>query len=314
MQCHIEVNISALNRCVTDIILDRNLNKIYGNYDIDALNAQYDLRPLWPDVPEVIKFRETESARVRQELSGCLDLSYDQGEGNKLDVFSTSDVREPGPALIYIHGGYWQLSDKNDTTYIAPAFLSSGISFISINYTLAPKATMDQIVTECRNAVRWIYRNSLEFGVDNKKLFLAGHSAGGHLTAMMLATDWNKYDPEMPRVPINGACALSGVYNLEPVRLSFLNKVLGLKVDDALRNSPIYLEPVSDVPLILSVGGRETDEFKRQQNEFLATWSAKGLGVTEISAPNCHHYTIVEHFGDPESALHQATIAMIRKD
>ena len=93
-----------------------------------------------------------------------------------------------------------------------------------------------------------------------------------------------------------------------------MNKVLGLKVDDALQNSPVYLDPASDVPLILSVGERETDEFKRQQNEFLATWSAKGLGVMEIAAPNCHHYTIVEHFGDAESALHQAMVAMIRQD
>ena len=290
------------------------MNNIYGSYDIHALNAQYDLRPLWPDVPEVIKYRETESARVRQKLSGYQDLSYGEGKGHKLDVFSASDVRGLGPALIYIHGGYWQLSDKNDTTYIAPAFLSSGISFITINYSLAPIATMGQIVEECRSAVRWIYQNASEFGIDSKKLFLAGHSAGGHLTAMMLATDWKKYDPGMPKVPINGACALSGIYDLEPVRLSFLNKVLGLKVDDALQNSPVYLDPASDVPLILSVGERETDEFKRQQNEFLATWSAKGLGVMEIAAPNCHHYTIVEHFGDAESALHQAMVAMIRQD
>ena len=119
------------------------MNKIYGSYDIHALNAQYDLRPLWPDVPEVIKYRETESARVRQNLSGYQDLSYGEGKGHKLDVFSASDVRGLGPALIYIHGGYWQLSDKNDTTYIAPAFLGGDDGKSLFTGSGAP--TMEQI-------------------------------------------------------------------------------------------------------------------------------------------------------------------------
>ncbi len=285
---------------------------VYRNYDQAALDAQYDLRPIWPDVPQVVAFRETESARVRTRVPGRLDLAYGAAPKETLDVFPPTNGRGAAPALIYIHGGYWQLSDKNDTTYIAPAFLEAGIAFITINYTLAPESDMDGIVAECRRAVAWVWAHADEIGVDRNRLFVAGHSAGGHLTAMMVATDWRSVDPELPAVPFKGACALSGLYDLEPIRLSFLNEKIGLRPEDAARNSPLLLDPLSDVPLILSVGEIETDEFRRQQDELFAAWSAKGLAVEEVAAPGCHHYTIVGHFGDPASALHRATVAMIR--
>ena len=104
------------------------MEEIYRGYGQDALNAQYDLRPLWPDVPEVIAHRENESARVRNRIPGRLDIAYGDGPGEILDVFPPSNRRGGSPALIYIHGGYWQLSDKSDTSYIAPAFLDAGIA------------------------------------------------------------------------------------------------------------------------------------------------------------------------------------------
>jgi arylformamidase len=290
------------------------LNAIYREYDQKGLDAEYDLRPLWPDVPEVVAHRENESARVRGRIPGRLGVAYGTSPKETLDVFPPLNGRAGAPALIYIHGGYWQLSDKDDTTYIAPAFLDSGIVFVTLNYTLAPDADMDRIVDECRRAIAWIWKNAAEIGVDPDRLYVAGHSAGGHLTAMLLTTDWRNVDPALPAMPFKGACALSGLYDLEPVRLSFLNEVLGLTPELAARNSPLYLDPLADIPLILSVGDRETDEFKRHQTELFAAWSAKGLAVEEVPAPDCHHYTIVGHFGDPATELHKAMIAMIRDD
>ncbi len=288
--------------------------EVYRGYDQDALNAQYNLRPLWPDVPEVIAHRENESARVRDRIPGRLDIAYGDGAAERLDVFPPSNGRGGGPALIYIHGGYWQMSDKNDTTYIAPAFLDAGIAFVTLNYTLAPAGRLDRMVDECRRAIAWIWRNADEIGVDRNRLYLAGHSAGGHLTAMMLATDWAEVDADLPRTPIKGACALSGLYDMEPIRLCFVNDALGLKPEDVPGNSPLYLDPLADIPLILSVGENETEEFKRHQTELYAAWSTKGLAVEEIPAPDCHHYTIVGHFGDAGSALHRAMIDMMRED
>ncbi|CAN0499810.1 unnamed protein product, partial [Discosporangium mesarthrocarpum] len=230
-----------------------------------ALDGEYNLRPLWPDVPDVITHRENESAAVRGRIPGRLNVAYGSEPKQTLDVFPPSNGRAGAPALIYIHGGYWQMSDKDDTTYIAPAFLDAGIAFITLNYTLAPDADIGAMVDECRRAVAWIHRNAAEIGVDAERLYVAGHSAGGHLTAMLLATDWSAVDPSLQAIPFKGACALSGLYDLEPIRLTFLNDVLGLDPDGAARNSPLYLDPMTDIPLILSVGELETDEFKRHQ-------------------------------------------------
>lgn len=290
------------------------MTSIYREYDQEALDAEYNLRPLWSDVPEVIAHRENESAAVRSRIPGRLNIAYGSEPKETLDVFPPSNGRAGAPALIYIHGGYWQMSDKDDTTYIAPAFLDAGIAFITLNYTLAPDGNMDVMVEECRRAVAWVHHNAAEIGVDPEQLYLAGHSAGGHLTAMMLATDWSAVDPALPAMPFKGACALSGLYDLEPLRLTYLNDVLGLNAEAAARNSPLYLDPMADIPLILSVGEKETDEFKRHQTELYAAWSAKGLAVEEIPAPDCHHYTIVGHFGDPASALHKAMLNMMRAD
>ena len=289
------------------------MDAIYREYDQQELDAEYNLRPLWPDVPEVVAHRENESARVRGRIPGRLNIAYGTSAKETLDVFPPSNGRAGAPALIYIHGGYWQLSDKDDTTYIAPAFLDAGIAFVTLNYTLAPEADMDRIVDECRHAIAWIWNNAAEIGVDCERL-VAGHSAGGHLAAMLLATDWRAVDPTLPAMPFKGACGLSGLYDLEPIRLTFLNEVLGLSPEQVRRNSPLYLDPLADIPLILSVGDRETGEFKRHQTELFAAWSAKGLAVEELPAPDCHHYTIVGHFGDPATDLHKAMIAMIRDD
>lgn len=290
------------------------MTAVYSDYDQQALDAEYNLRPLWPDVPDVIAHRENESAAVRGRIPGRLNIAYGAEAKQTLDVFPPSNGRAGAPALIYIHGGYWQMSDKDDTTYIAPAFLDAGIAFITLNYTLAPDGDMDLMVDECRRAVAWVHHNAAEIGVDAERLYIAGHSAGGHLTAMLLATDWAAVDASLPAMPFKGACALSGLYDLEPIRLTYLNAVLGLDPEQASRNSPLYLDPLADIPLVLSVGELETDEFQRHQTELFAAWSAKGLAVEEIPAPGCHHYTIVEHFGDPDSALHKAMLSMIRAD
>ncbi len=288
------------------------MTEVFRGFDQAMLNAQYDLRTLWPDVPDIIAHRENESARVRARIPGRIDIAYGECPGQRLDVFPPSNGRNGSAALIYIHGGYWQSSDKNDTTYIAPAFIDAGITFITLNYTLAPAATLSEMVDDCRQAITWIWHHAEEVGVDRQRLYLAGHSAGAHLTAMMLTTEWKDINDASQTRPIRGACALSGLYDMEPIRLCFVNEVLGLKLEDVADNSPLFLEPLMDIPMILSVGDMETDEFKRHQTELHAVWGAKGLAIDEVPAPHCHHYTIVGHFGDPETVLHRAMIDMIR--
>ena len=282
------------------------MSKIYRNYDVDELDAQYNLRRLWSDVPDAIARRENESRKLRQEINGQLDIPYGQSEMEKLDFFSPINEKKKRPGLIYIHGGYWQLSDKSDTTYIAPGFLDFGVCFITINYSLAPNGNIVDMVNQCRRAVLWVWKNSQDYGLDANRLYIAGHSAGGHLTAMMLTTNWKLIDPEMPSQPFKGACALSGIYDLEPIRLSpFVNEALGLKKEDVQYNSPIFLNPKLDIPLLLGVGELETEEFKRHQAELYSAWTAMGADITSLTVPDCHHYTIVEKFGNPESEFNR---------
>jgi arylformamidase len=240
---------------------------------------------------------------VRRARPCRLDISYDS---ERLDLFPAE--RAAAPCLLFIHGGYWQALDKSDFSFLAPAFQDAGVALAVVNYTLAPKAGMDEIVRQNRAAMAWLYRNARAYGVDPERIHVAGHSAGGHLTAMVLATNWAAFG--LDRNPVRGACAISGLYDLEPIRLCYLNDVLGLDAAAAERNSPLHHLPRQSPPLILSVGTGETDEFRRQQESFAAAWRAAGLPLEIADQPGDNHFDVVGRLGQ-QSALHQAVMRQI---
>ncbi|HLJ19386.1 MAG TPA: alpha/beta hydrolase, partial [Stellaceae bacterium] len=166
-----------------------------------------------------------------------------------------------------------------------------------------------EIVRQNRAAVAWLHRNARDYGIDAARIHVAGHSAGGHLTAMMLATDWAPLG--LDRNPVRGACAISGLYDLEPIRLCYLNDVLSLEAAEAARNSPLHHLPKQSPPLILSVGTGETDEFLRQQAEFATAWRAAGLPLEMADQPGDHHFSVIDRLGQPNSPLHRAVMRQI---
>ncbi len=277
---------------------------LYRNYDKAGLDAQYFLRARVPDHPEYFKRWKEDSEAVRRSRPCRLDLRYDV---ETIDVFPAP--KTPAPCLLFIHGGYWQALDKSDFGYIVPAFQDAGVAVAVVNYTLAPKAKMDEIVRQNRAAVAWLHRNAREFGIDPARIHVAGHSAGGHLTTMILATDWSAFG--LDHNPVRGACAISGLFDLEPIRLCYLNDVLGLDAEAARRNSPIHHIPRQSPPLILSVGTGETDEFLRQQADFAQAWRAAGLTLEIADQPGDHHFRIADRLGEPKSLLHQAVMRQI---
>ena len=276
---------------------------LYRNYDRAGLDAQYFLRGRVREHPEYFRRWAEDSAAVRRTRPCRLDIPYD---GERLDLFPAE--RAAAPCLLFIHGGYWQALDKSDFSFLAPAFQDAGIAVAVVNYTLAPKAGMDEIVRQNRAAVAWLYRNAREYGIDPARIHVAGHSAGGHLTAMVLATDWAAF--ELDRNPVRGACAISGLYDLEPIRLCYLNDVLGLDAAAVERNSPLHHLPKRSPPLILSVGTAETDEFLRQQEGFAAAWRAAGLSLEIADQLGDNHFDVVGRLGQ-ESALHRAVMRQI---
>jgi arylformamidase len=276
---------------------------LYRNYDRAGLDAQYFLRGRVPEHPEYFRRWAEDSAAVRRARPCRLDISYDS---ERLDLFPAE--RAAAPCLLFIHGGYWQALDKSDFSFLAPAFQDAGVALAVVNYTLAPKAGMDEIVRQNRAAVAWLYRNARAYGVDPERIHVAGHSAGGHLTAMVLATNWAAFG--LDRNPVRGASAISGLYDLEPIRLCYLNDVLGLDAAAAERNSPLHHLPRQSPPLILSVGTGETDEFRRQQESFAAAWRAAGLPLEIADQPGDNHFDVVGRLGR-QSLLHQAVMRQI---
>jgi arylformamidase len=279
--------------------------RVYRGYDQAELDRQLNLRARWPEHEEYFARWADDSAAVRRRLGGHLDLAYGTSPGQKLDLFRPG-ADAGSPLLAFIHGGYWQSLDKSDFSYLAPPYLEKGIAFASLNYDLAPRVGVAEILHQIRRALAWLYRNAAAYDIDPGRLTLAGHSAGGQLTAMALATDWRDetaFGPDLPADLVKGGCSVSGVYDMEPIRLSYHQEILDLDAETAARLTPLNHLPARRVPLVLALGSEETEEFHRQQAAYLAAWQAAGLPATVVGLPGRNHFTAVDALGDRDHGL-----------
>ena len=280
---------------------------IYRDYDQDALDLQYNARAAVPDHAPLIEAWSSDSVRARQELACRLDVAFGPSPIEVLDIFPADHAAAAGlaPVQVFFHGGYWRAFHKDDFSFVARAFAAKGAVVVVMNYALIPTVNMDELVRQCRAALAWVHRNAASFGGDAGRVFVSGHSAGGHLVAMMLATDWPAFDG-LPGDIVKGGFSVSGLFDLEPIRLSFLNEELNLGADDVARHSPLRLEPRVAAPLILAVGSDESDEFQRHGTELAAAWKSKGADCRIMNFAGLNHFTILDGLRDPESALAQA--------
>ena len=252
---------------------------IFRNYDRKALDAEYNNRLKVKDALDWIARYGAESARTRAELPMRFDVPYGAHHDERLDVFAASRSG-PAPIQIFVHGGYWHRLDKADFSFVARAFRPAGALTVVVNYALIPAVDMDALVRQVRASVAWVHKNARDLGGDPDRIFVTGHSAGGHLVGMLLATDWSAFGA--PADVIKGACGMSGLYDLEPIRLCYLNDVLALTPESARRNSPVLLAPPRPTPLILTDGGDEGPEYHRQTGELATAWRAKGVPVETL--------------------------------
>jgi len=232
---------------------------------------------------------------VRREYAGRLDLAYGETPRERLDLFLAADPQ--APTLVFIHGGYWQMNDKESFAFFAEGMLPLGINLAVIEYTLAPMARLERIVAEVRRSVRWLAEHLAEYGADPNRLFVAGHSAGGHLTAMTM--------------PVRGGIAISGIYDLEPIRINYLNEKLGLDTAEAERNSPLRHLPATAGELVAAYGTRELPELCRQSIEYARAWTERGLPGRLLPVAGADHFTILDALAQPEGVLTQALLAML---
>lgn len=281
---------------------------VYRDFDQEALDLEYSPSVLIADIEGHLRLYEAKSAVARAKLNSQLDVSYGASDDEVMDIF-TPGIR-PAPVQLFIHGGNWQMLTKNESSASAPDFVTRGAAFAALNYALAPDAALDEIVRQCRAAVVWLFGKGAGHGLDPERIYLSGHSAGGHLVAMLLGTDWEA-DFGLPRDVIKGATIVSGLFDLEPVRLSYINEALGLDREGALRNSPIAHLPETACPLTLAHGDNETAEFKRQTVEFAAAWRASGLACDVIELKGFNHFDVILELGHRDSPLGQAVLGQM---
>lgn len=280
---------------------------VYRDYDQAQLDAQYDNGIAVPDRARWTDRWPVGSSEARARLGGKLDVPYGTRDREKLDIFPAAESR--APVLMFVHGGYWKMRSKSEFSFIAPAYVAAGISVVMVGYPLAPAARLDEITESVRRAVVWAYRNAASFGGDSERIHISGYSSGGHLTGMAMATDWAAHG--LPVDVVKSACAVSGVYDLEPFRLCSLNAEVGVTKEIVERMSPLHLIPRKSGPLILTVGGRETDEFRRQTQSYADVWHRAGLPLEIVPMPEDNHYSIMDGFADATNPLFRAVVRQI---
>ena len=280
---------------------------VFRNLDQESLDKQYNNRAAVPQHPAILARWAADGAAFRQAHAVKESLAYGSHPKQTLDYFPAG---EPGrPLLIFIHGGYWQALDKSDSSHLAAPYLACGIDVAMLNYRLAPEATMAEIVRDNRDAVAWLHRQATALGFDADRIFVSGHSAGGQLVGMLAGTRWQ--DVGLPEDVLKGGCSVSGLYDLEPIRLSYLNRAIGLTEADVAAYSPMRHPPSTVLPMILTVGGDESAEYHRQQAEYAGLLRQRGVPVRIVAQARGHHFDALDVLGDAQSELTAAVLAMI---
>jgi arylformamidase len=274
--------------------------------------TEYDLlynpRFSVPDYPDTAKRWAVVSGQVRATSRCYLDVPYGSDAAERLDVFLPE-----GPSrglLAFIHGGYWRALDKRDFSFIAPAFTGKGVTVAVLNYALCPAVQVRDIVLQMVQACAWLYRNGENFGAPRDSLHVCGHSAGGHLAAMMLACQWPRHAADLPQKVVQGALSISGLYDLREIaKVPSLNGELRLTDESAMPISPAFLPPSSDAPFHMAVGENETGGFHRQRELMRSQWQSV-LG-SDIVSPGSNHFDVLDDLLTEGKAVHACALSMM---
>jgi arylformamidase len=275
------------------------------------LSREYNNRELVPDHGQYFARWAEGSARARSTMTCHLDLRYGDAPGETLDIFPAR--KGDGSCLMFIHGGYWRALDKKDHSFLAPAWVDAGVSLAVVNYDLCPKVSIADIVQQMLRASRWLWLHAEDYGMDQDRLYVGGHSAGGHLTAMLMCALWPVFDPALPKDLWKGGLAVSGVYDLRPlVHVDFLQADLRLDEASALKLSPAFMTPATRAPVMTCVGGDESSEFHRQNALIGERWRSAFAG--DIAMPGQHHFSVLDGLADQKSALFAGARRLMKLD
>jgi arylformamidase len=285
--------------------------KLYRDFTTQAeIDAQYDVERSVPDFTVYARHYVEESRLARHRLRAELDVPYGPTRDETLDVFPAAD--RGAPVFVFIHGGYWRMLTSKEFSCVALGLQPLGITTVVVNYALCPKVSLDEITRQARAAVAWVLRRIDRHGGDPRRVVLGGHSAGGHLTAMCLQTDWAA-DYGLPTDPLAGAVMVSGLYDLRPLRYSNMQPML--QFDDGViqRNSPLFHVRRCATPALVTWGGDEPDEFRRQSEAFVDAWTGAGNRARRVPQEARNHFDAIYGFEDPKSLLAQWILQAVRR-
>ena len=278
--------------------------------DPDWLNLQYNNRARIPEHPQIFERWAAASALVRERTTCRLDIAYGSGPNETLDVFHAVGGAGPAPVLVFIHGGWWRSLDKRDHSFVAASLVASGATVVVPNYALCPAVTIEAIAMQMVQALAWTFRNVARHGGDPTRIVVAGHSAGGHLAAMLLCCDWAAVGADLPWKLVSGALSISGVFDLEPLRQTpFLKADLRLTAASAARLSPVHF-PAPAGTLFATVGANESEEFLRQNRLLRRAWGKATVPVCETIA-GTHHLDVLHELANPRGRLHQLATQLL---
>lgn len=279
------------------------------------LDSMYNNRALVPDHAGYFSRWASASEAARLNADCQLDLVYGDGPGEATDVFmpTKTGVGRPAtaPVMVFIHGGYWRSLDKSDHSFVAPNFTQAGACVVVPNYALCPAVTIPQIVQQMINALAWTWRNIARYGGDRSRITVVGHSAGGHLAAMLLACRWQEHAQDLPVDLLKNALSISGLYDLEPIRHTpFLKDSLRLTAEHVVQASPALFEPPAHGQLYSVAGAAESAEFLRQNQLIQQVWGQHTVPVCEALA-GLNHFSVVDALATPSHRLNRLALDLL---
>ena len=277
---------------------------LYRGFATQAeVDAQYDVEQSVPDFMVHARHYTDESRVARHRLRCELDIPYGPTRAETLDVFPAEAPN--APVFVFIHGGYWRMLSSKEFSCVALGLVALGITTVVVNYELAPKVSVDEITRQMRAAVAWVLRRIERHGGDPTRVAVGGHSAGAHLTAMCLQTPWRQDYGLTSDDPLAAAVLVSGLYDLEPLRYSLMQPMIQLDDGVIRRQSPMFSVRECKTPALVTWGGDEPDEFRRQSDDFNAAWTAAGNRSKRSPMAGANHFTAIYGFEDPKSMLCQ---------
>jgi len=279
------------------------MTPLYREFTTQAqLDAQYNPAIRLADPTAPAKHYVAQSALARQTLRCELDVPYGPTLAETLDIFPADASN--APVFVFLHGGYWRAFSSKDFSCVALGLQPLGITTVVVNYALCPVVSLDEITRQVRAAVAWTHRHIADYGGDPARLALGGHSAGAHLTAMCLQTRWVE-DYGLPADPLAAALLVSGIYDIAPLRYSYLQPMIQLDDGIIRRHSPLFAVRPCATPIWVNWGSEETSEFARQARTFHQAWLEAG-NAGELSAlPEADHFRGIHGFEDATSRLCQ---------